>query len=312
MSWWISLFGCQVRQDYGMVDNAAMPYEGHKNVQCKENAAAKVRATDYGYVGGYYGACNHKKMLRELYDHGPLVVGFDTDAGLWHYSEGLYDADSLLQLQDHPQGWGESHGTRLHNHWEKTTHAVMVVGFGEGTEGKYWVVQNSWGPEWGEGGYFKIKRGVDHCAFESMAVRATPTFGDGQHFEARAERDEIGEVDELEYEPKAPKVQKTSNDDDDGSTNIDTPALDIPVERADRELGEDENLARAPQRTFHARGHVDPEQQQREHPAAGTKGWFSSLMNKVDNNKNGPSINDLERQDTKELNDGFEVPSFVN
>jgi cathepsin C len=302
-------------QDYGMVDNAAMPYKGHKNVQCAKGAKSKVRATNYGYVGGYYGACNHDKMLRELYDHGPIVVGFDTDAGLWHYSEGMYDADSLLQLQDHPQGWGEAHGTRLHNHWEKTTHAVLVVGFGQGQEGKYWLVQNSWGPNWGEAGYFKIKRGVDHCAFESMAVRATPVLGTDEYFQSKASKSELGEVDELRYEPPAPKKKKTRTDADDGNNNIDSPALDIPAARERRELGEnseDSHLARAPAHIQMRRGEYnpDPEESQKEHPAAGTKGWFSTLMNKVDHSK-GHSINDLEKQDTQELNDGFEVPNFA-
>ncbi|MCL1853158.1 MAG: C1 family peptidase [Peptococcaceae bacterium] len=33
-------------------------------------------------------------------------------------------------------------------------HAVLVVGFSE--QGQYWLCKNSWGPEWGDGGYFKI------------------------------------------------------------------------------------------------------------------------------------------------------------
>lgn len=78
-----------------------------------------------------------------------------------HYKEGIY------------------HHTGLHdpyNPFELTNHAVLLVGYGQChvTGQKFWVVKNSWGTAWGEGGFFRIRRGSDECAIESIAVAAKP------------------------------------------------------------------------------------------------------------------------------------------
>lgn len=48
---------------------------------------------------------------------------------------------------------------------DKHNHAVAIVGSGHDADANmdYWLVRNSWGPEWGDGGYIKMQRGVNMC-----------------------------------------------------------------------------------------------------------------------------------------------------
>ena len=50
----------------------------------------------------------------------------------------------------------------------------MCYGWGEEYGIKYWILQNSWGPQWGENGSFRIKRGTDESGIESMVEAADP------------------------------------------------------------------------------------------------------------------------------------------
>lgn len=78
-----------------------------------------------------------------------------------HYKEGIYHHTGLRDP---------------FNPFELTNHAVLLVGYGRchKTGQKYWTVKNSWGTGWGEGGYFRIRRGSDECSIESIAVAANP------------------------------------------------------------------------------------------------------------------------------------------
>jgi C1A family cysteine protease len=53
-------------------------------------------------------------------------------------------------------------------------HAVEIVGWGLHGTTPFWWVKNSWGPEYGENGYFRFLRGSDQCGLETNVVSMLP------------------------------------------------------------------------------------------------------------------------------------------
>ncbi|XP_075198809.1 procathepsin L-like [Anomaloglossus baeobatrachus] len=83
---------------------------------------------------------------------GPITVLIDASSDLMEYSEGIFDGECT----------------------EEINHAVIAVGYGteydEETDENvdYWIVKNSWGEDWGENGYIKMKRNINQCGIASM------------------------------------------------------------------------------------------------------------------------------------------------
>jgi len=147
-------------KEFGAVEEECDPYVGEGGACTRKSTCLKHYTASYGYVGGYYGACNEQLMKLALVHGGPISVSFEVYPDFMHYKSGIY----------HHTGLGEFRPFEIVNH------AVLLVGYGtdEKTGEKYWIVKNSWGEGWGQNGFFQIRRGTDEVGIESIAVHVTP------------------------------------------------------------------------------------------------------------------------------------------
>ncbi|KAL4217888.1 hypothetical protein ACF0H5_022627 [Mactra antiquata] len=147
-------------QDFGLIEEECFKYEG-RDMPCIQSTCQRHYTQDYYYIGGFYGACNEPLMRAELVKSGPIAVSFEVYDDFMYYKSGIYHHVQELEGKFNP--------------WEITNHVVLIVGYGEENGEKFWIVKNSWGTEWGEDGFFRIRRGTDECSMESMAVGIQPS-----------------------------------------------------------------------------------------------------------------------------------------
>jgi len=153
--------------DVGLLPATCMRYNtsGSCSLECdlKELQGRRYRAGNHRYLGSFYGGERNERLLQqELYRNGPVAVGIQPDEDFMFYSDGIYRSAQ-------PFGNGSRTGAF---EWEPVNHGVLLVGWGVENGTKFWRVQNSWGPDWGEDGFFRIVRGQDEIAVESMVEAA--------------------------------------------------------------------------------------------------------------------------------------------
>jgi cathepsin C len=200
-------------QDFGAAYMSKVPYAGRDGKCMMKEDDVVARVDKFHYVGGYYGACSEAAMKKELVQNGPFVVAFEVTNAFQAYGSGIYKEEYKLPVQ---------------NHWERVNHAVLAVGYGEEHGIPYWIIKNSWGPDWGENGYFRIQRKVDNLAIEHMAVAAYPALG--SRFPPK---DKLTMMEDGRYWKKAQRAAKGLGKLDEQLTSQEIPYEDAVVPEGD-------------------------------------------------------------------------------
>jgi C1A family cysteine protease len=101
--------------------------------------------------------------LMRLSCKGVVSVGIRINNCIKNYQSGiLYDGDGSCGCSQ-PQS---------------TNHAAAIVGFGRDHKNEvckdYWIVKNSWGPKWGENGFFRLCREDAEMEYGTCNIRMNP------------------------------------------------------------------------------------------------------------------------------------------
>ncbi|XP_061503275.1 uncharacterized protein LOC1273088 isoform X1 [Anopheles gambiae] len=141
------LGGLELENDY--------PYEAKAQKSCHFN-----RSLSHVQVKGAVDMPKNETYIAQyLIKNGPIAIGLNANA-MQFYRGGI----------SHP--WHP-----LCNH-KSIDHGVLIVGYGIkeypmfNKTLPYWIIKNSWGPRWGEQGYYRIYRGDNSCGVSEMASSA--------------------------------------------------------------------------------------------------------------------------------------------
>ena len=143
-------------KEYGAINESCFPYisgEDGFEPPCSDKCESwnqerimtkkyKVVKTDYVRKGIFISDTNPKNIKNALVQYGPLTTGFLVFEDFLNYSGGVYELNRS-------KPWNLLGG-----------HGALIVGYKDDPSidsGGYWICKNSWGSDWGEDGFFRIK-----------------------------------------------------------------------------------------------------------------------------------------------------------
>lgn len=157
---WGLTSGLAYAKSDGVTDEACFPYKPQNlpcGDRCSDWASRLTQIVDYS---GHATMEARKTAIAEI---GPVTAGMAVYSDFYSYSSGVYVKTAGSSLEGY--------------------HCVCVVGYDDNQQ--CWIVKNSWGPGWGDGGFVRIRYGqadlhIDSdMQFYSVEVDVEPISGSG-------------------------------------------------------------------------------------------------------------------------------------
>lgn len=133
---WGLTSGLGFAQSTGTTDEACMPYQP-TNMNCTASRCSdwQNRLTKIQSYTGHATIAARKDTIANL---GPVLAGMEVWSDFFAYSSGVY-VKSAAATRLSPPGY----------------HCVCVVGYDDTQQ--CWIIKNSWGSGWGDGGFVRIR-----------------------------------------------------------------------------------------------------------------------------------------------------------
>ncbi|MCH2133518.1 MAG: hypothetical protein MK116_07195 [Phycisphaerales bacterium] len=160
----------------GAVLESALPYAGY-DASCSCPYDHPYTIENWSFIGPEWGTPSQQQLKQAILDHGPITVCVTANSAFMSYGGGIFNASD--------ESW--------------INHAVVLVGWDDDQgENGVWIMRNSWGPGWGEGGYMRIEYGTSNIGYNALYVDVGDTtngaccFDGGCLFGPEANCDSIG------------------------------------------------------------------------------------------------------------------------
>merc|ERR1712127_286103 len=151
-----------IKHQDGIDSEESYPYEMRDDQPCRYHQEDRA-GDDVGFVDIPSGSEKH--LMAALANEGPVAVAIDAaHRSFQFYSTGIYYEPECSSMQ--------------------LDHGVLAVGYGDACEdegdeaaelcssghSKYYIVKNSWGTEWGDGGFIKMAAARhNHCGIATAS-----------------------------------------------------------------------------------------------------------------------------------------------